>query len=531
MNEQMNDIPGWLSVITNFLSDNIGWVVLIVFMVVFRDALSDFLKRLTGLHYSNGESKLGLNAESPSMSEQAQEKDESRVSDEKPQEVEASVGKDGVTNWFSEVDIALENDDVERANKVFKEYELSEIDEAKLHKDKAIYFYLLFSKVNDRDAIPNLEKHSQQAPTEDLRYNSMTWLSFCLHDSKQYQRDIELWSTELPKFESLHLTVNASQQLAQAYRANGDLDMAKSVVQPLLEQVEKGVLKASIYSTLALIEEDLGNKVLGSYCRDKSVENDPGNLDEVFTSAYNASNSGIDELSISNYVLLTSVSPKKSIAWNNLGVQAKESGCKYKSIELYGKAAELGDTLAKANQGYALLDAGFIDEAERIANEALGMEDVHKNVYGLMSRIETVKKEESSKWKEIQRKASVKQAYYRKYTEKYYVGKCAEFDGMWSIDNQVKHISNCSDQINLTWESVGGLSGTKMKFSLRGKVTGATFQGHYKSEPTEQSKSTLLIGSGSFETKCLGYVDDGHIHVFSTENGSERVVKLSRENA
>ena len=531
MTEQANEVPSWVLVITNFLSENIAWIALIVFMVVFREALSDFFKRLTGFHYSNGDSKLGLNAESPSKNELVQEKDESQANDEKPQEVEVSVSKDGVTDWFSDVDSALEEGDIEGAKRVFKEYELNAKNQSKLHKDKSIYFYLLFHKVNDRDAIPNLEKQVEQSQTEELRYEALTWLSYCLDDSKQHQREINLWSTELPKFQSLHLTVKASIKLAQAHRANGSLEQAKKIVLSQLKQVKQGTLKASLYSTLAQIEEDMGNKVLGSYCRDKSVENDPENLDEVFTSAYNASDSGVDELSISNYVLLTSVSPKRSVAWNNLGVQAKNSGCKYKSIELYGKAAELGETLAMANQGYALLDAGFIDEAERIASEALKVRDVHKNVHSLMSKIATVKKAEFKKWQDLQRKASTKQAHYRKYTEKYYLGSAEEFEGTWIIEGQEKNISNCSEQISVTWESVGGLSDTRMKFSLRGKVTGATFKGHYKSEVLDQTKSSLLTGLGNFETECLGYVDSDCISVFSIEKGSERAVKLSRKNA
>ena len=462
---------------------------------------------------------------------QFKKKDESQANDEKSQEVEVSVSNDGVTNWFSDVNSALEKDDVESANKIFKEYELNAKDQSKLHKDKSIYFYLLFHEANDQHAIPNLEKHAQHAPTEELRYKALTWLSFCFQESKQYPRDIELWTKESLKFESSDIVVNSYQNLAQAYRANGDLDQAKKVLLTQFQKVEKGILKASLYSTLALIEEDMGNKDLGSYCRDKSVENYPENLDEVFTSAYNASECGVNELSISNYVLLTSVSPKKSIAWNNLGVQAKESGCKYKSIEFYNKAVELGETLAMANQGYALLDAGFIDEAERIAKEALAMEDVHKNVYSLMSRIATVKKEELKKWQDIQRKASTKQAHYRKYTEKHYFGSSEEFDGTWIIEAQEKNISKCDDQINLVWESITGLSDTKMKFSLRGKVTGATFKGHYKSESIDQSKSSILVGLGSFETECLGYVDGDCIHVFSSDKGGDRTVKLSRKKA
>jgi tetratricopeptide (TPR) repeat protein len=531
MSNGVNEVPSWLPIIINFLSENVAWIVLIVFMIVFREALSDFLKRLTGFHYSNGESKLGLNAESPSKNEPEQPKDDSQASDEKPQNVEVSVSKDDISNWFSDVDSALEEGEIEKAKKVFKAYEVNAKDPNKLYNDKSIYLYLLFHKVNDKDAIPQLEKHVEQSPTEELKYEALTWLSCCLSDSKQYQRDVELWSSEKPKFKALDITVNATVSLAQAYRVNGELEKAKQVLLSQIKQLEQGKHKATLFASLAQMEEELGNKVLGAYCRDKSVENDPENLDEVFTSAYNASNAGVNELSICNYVLLTSVNPKQTSAWNNLGVQAKESGCKYKAIEHYSKAVELGETLAIANQGYALLDAGFISEAESLANKALEMEDVHNNIYRLMSRIATIKKDEAKKWQEIQRKASMKQAQYRKYTEKFYLSNADEFEGAWVIEGQEKAILKGNDQISITWESVGGLSDTPMKLSLKGTITGATFKGRYKSEVIDKTKSSLLVGLGNFETDCLGYVENDYIYVFSIEKGSERTVKLTRPNA
>ena len=74
MKEEVSEIPSWVSVVANFLSDNIAWLAFIVFIIVFREALSDFFKRLTSFHYSNGESKLGLNAEPPIKNEAVQEK-------------------------------------------------------------------------------------------------------------------------------------------------------------------------------------------------------------------------------------------------------------------------------------------------------------------------------------------------------------------------------------------------------------------------------------------------------------------------
>ncbi|WP_318480383.1 tetratricopeptide repeat protein [Photobacterium leiognathi] len=530
MNNEVGINLDWLQIAVDFISNNIGWLTFIVFIVVFRDALSDLFKRLTGLNISNGESKLGLNAVPPMKSESMEPQQDSPVSEPKAQELEPVVSENEAKSWFAAVNEALEEGDIEKSRKVFKAYELEATDQSKLYSDKSLYLYLMFHKANDRSAIALLEKHLDESPNEELRYNALTWLSYCLNDSKQFSKDIELWRNESSRFQSQEIDTKVAKDLAFAYRANGDLDEAKNILINKLKTLQQSKHKALIFSALALVEEEQGNKAMGAYCRDKSVENDPENLDEVFSSAYNASEAGIDELAISNYVLLTGVNPKNSTAWNNLGVQAKESELNTKAIENYGKAIELEDTLAIANQGYALLHAGFVDEAERMASKALECKEIHENVYSLLSRISSVRKEENKKWLEIQSKAFKKQVKFRKYTDKYYLGDPSEFSGTWSIGSEEKSIVTGKDKVSISWESQVGLS-TKTKFTITGLITGASFRGQYKSEAVEQAKTSLLGGLSNFNLDCLGYVHGESLYVFSLKKDSERNIEFKKSNA
>lgn len=84
-----------------------------------------------------------------------------------------------------------------------------------------------------------------------------------------------------------------------------------------------------------------------------------------------------------------------------------------------------------ANQGYLLLEAGFTDEAEQIANRALELEDTHQNVYSLITAIHKKKDEQKKEWERLSEKSLAHQKSIRKYIEKYYLGEPKELEGSW----------------------------------------------------------------------------------------------------
>ncbi|MUK94789.1 hypothetical protein GNP80_20495 [Aliivibrio fischeri] len=519
-----------LIILTEFLTNNIGWVSFIVFIIFYKQGLSNLLTRITGLNFSNGESKLGLDAAPPSNIEVIhQESEEATIESKHQEQLEIVRNDTEIEDWFSIVNKHLENNNVDKAKKAFKAYELEEEDQDKLYEDKGLFLFLVYSKANDLTVIPLLEKHINESINEKQRYSALIWLSFCFNNSKQFNRNIELWLNEISNFKSEEVKINATEQLARAYSTNSDFEEAKQVLIKKLSTIKNNKQKSSFYSTLARVEEELGNKTISAYCLDKAVEYNPENLDELFNSAYNASEAGVHELAISNYSLLTDMNPKNSTAWNNLGVEAKEIGLKAKSVENYIKAAALNETLAMANEGYALLNAGFIDEAESKVKKALECSDIHNNIHSLMSKISSVKKEEEKKWIEIQKTASQKQRKLRKYIEKYYLGVSDSFHGEWFIKNGDK-VTLCFDnEIKISWEQTLGISRNKTNFTITGLITGGTFKGQYKSESVEQANTTILGIVGNLNVDCLGYVDGNEVHIFSLGKDKDISIELHKK--
>ncbi len=232
--------------------------------------------------------------------------------DEKPTDQDEETEKEDKAKeegWFSEMHTAFENGDLDAAETVFKKYALEEKDEVKLEENKAIYLFFKFEKGKNNAAIVELEELARTAKTEESKLNSLTWLSFCLSDRMQYNREVQIWERAVVELKSEPLITTAKVNLAQAMNKDNNPVQARELLIGCLLKVEEEDQKANIYEALSKIEESLGSKTISIYCKDKSLEFDPNNRDELFNSAYAASNEDIDDISISNYLTIMKMLP------------------------------------------------------------------------------------------------------------------------------------------------------------------------------------------------------------------------------
>ncbi len=171
-----------------------------------------------------------------------------------------------------------------------------------------------------------------------------------------------------------------------------------------------------------------------------------------------------------------------------------------------------------ANQGYALLTAGFADDAENIANRALALGNPHKNVHSLISAITEQKEEQNKEWVKLQEKAFERQKIIRRYTEQYYLGNPNSLKGDWLVGNTYPTtIVIDKEIIKASWvEPAGALGGISFTAELVGKVSGSTFKGKLTRKRNEISQNNFLGLGGNNEHSCIGYI---------SENGNE--IKLA----
>ncbi|MCU7936749.1 MAG: hypothetical protein KZQ99_18065 [Candidatus Thiodiazotropha sp. (ex Dulcina madagascariensis)] len=491
------------------------------------------MSRLTSFFYKKGDSQVGLEAASPLGTEKETPPLEEAI--EKPDsddEVANIQDKAKEQNWFSEMHTAFSDGRLEDADAAFKKYALDEKDELKLEENRAFYLYFKFEKGKDNFAIEELEKLASTASTEESKFSALTWLSFCLSDSMQNKKAIDVWRSAKSETKSSSLLTRATVNLAYALnRDNQDVEARKELLYRLKETEEDEQL-SSIYEALSKIESSLGNKKISIYCKDKSLEYDPNNRDELFNSAYAAGNEDVDEISISNYITLINIDDDNSTALNNLGVRAQEAELKIIAIDNYKKSSNYKNTLAMANQGYLLLGAGFVDEAEEIAQKAIKADDTHQNIYSLLTAIHKQKEEQQNKWKELSDDALSRQNSARAYVEQYYLGKSESLEGDWVLKGKHQiHVELDGDSLKAEWiEEERGLSVSTYAMELKGEVMGSTFSGTYNRKGTDGVQTGFLGVSGNVSISCIGFVsqDEKTLDIVASKLKEDLSLCLSR---
>lgn len=525
-------------IITNFLSEK-SLIIFLAFLVfLFRNGISNFISRLTTLTFKNGDSELGMNAVAPINSSEEHKKDDFITLDDKPtvqneeSEIECNNKKE---SWvFSEMYTAFENGKFEEAERIFTQYALDEKDMVKFEETKAAYLYFKFEKGKDNLAIDELEHLVRTAKNDTSKFNCMMWLSFCFESSLQHKKEIELWEKAILEMKAPSLVTKSLVYLASALNKDNQSNRARSLLVEHLSRTEENDQKSKIYDSLSLIEDSLGNKVISVYCKDKSLEFAPHNRDELFNAAYSASDNDIDEISISNYLRLIRIDSENAIALNNLGVRAQEAGLKTVAVENYKKSAELNNTLAMANQGYLLLDAGFTNEAEEIVKKALCLDDVHQNIHSLKIAINERKEIQRKEWEKLSEKSFSRQKLIREYIGQYYLGDPKKIQGDWFVNGTyLTTVDVNNNLISATWEEPTlTQDDNKYIVTLTGVISGTSFSGAYSRTLIGDRPKGLLMFSSNTNKAFMGFISDGgeKLTLISQNANDDFSLFLSRKN-
>ena len=520
------------------LSNNTNYIFTLLVLYTFRKDISSLLSRLTNLRIKQGDSEIGVEAVAPVSHQTGNALSLPEELDSEAEEIlehssnEQTTGND---NWFTEIHAALSNGDIDKAKVIFKEYETNESNSDNLIKNKSLYYYLLFTRGNENEALSELDNLIKSIPTEELKFDAMLWLSICYEDSMQVNEDIKLWEQNINNFTDSHHITSATTRLANALHSDGRNFEAKNILLKRLKNITDANDKSSIYNALSPIEKELGNNKLAVYCKDKALELKPNDHDKLFNTAYQASEEHVDELSISNYTLLLKLDNNNQDALNNLGVRAQNADIKSKAVENYKKSGEFKNTLAMANYGYILLDAGFLAEAREIAEKAIQIGDPHENIYSLLSRINETEDEDNKKWDKLVDESLKRQKLLRRFTYAFYEGKSNDYNGGWRNNKNNKVELTIKDkQLDAKWqETTYGLSSEIIDITVTGEITGSAFRGRYKSVPVNKSTPTTLLGGlNTKNIECIGmFSEDGNTLTVLSEKAVDRLnIELSRED-
>jgi len=181
-----------------------------------------------------------------------------------------------------------------------------------------------------------------------------------------------------------------------------------------------------------------------------------------------------------------------------------------------------------ANQGYMLLDAGFIKEAEEIAKKAVQMDNPHENVYSLLARLAELQKEQDLKWDEIVNSSKSRQKFIRNYTNAYYLKTDKTFEGDWLTESGINISIDIKDKkLESSWkEPTGGLSNDLYLAKLSGLITNSSFKGQYKKTKEGGEGHSFLGLSLNADFECLGYLSDDDKTISLVAEDAEKKFKM-----
>lgn len=515
--------------ITEFLKDILPWIVLLVICITQRKSINSIFTRLINFSFKNGDTEVAIHAVEPIENKKEVHIPIPKQSSEDVEDKESTIKKEVLTEeeHLTGSYKALSEGKIEEARLAFEKYATLEKDPLKFSEKKAIYLYFLFESTNDHDIFNQYDRLIESIENEESKYRILEWYSFCFRHISKFDLDVNLWQNSIKKFSKDLYITKSTVNLALSLNKLGDSIKAKDLLIQKLQDASLNEEKYAIYNALSSIEGKIGNKSLELYCKDKAIEFTTNTKSDLFDVAYLASENKYNSLAISNYDSLLKIDTKNANALNNFGVQAQNENFNIIAIENYKKSSENNNTLSMANQGYLLLDAGFIKEAQEIAQEALKKEEVHENIYSLLSAISEKKKEQEKKWHELINNSKNEQQFIRKYVEAYYTNNKHSFNGKWKLSsNKTIDIEVIDNKIDVKWEEIkGGLSNSEIYLTkLLGFVHKSSLKGRYSQSKKDKSTvSSLLALSLDINVEFIGVIsNNGYTIELISDNSKEK---------
>ncbi|KKQ31917.1 MAG: hypothetical protein US45_C0037G0011 [Candidatus Nomurabacteria bacterium GW2011_GWA1_37_20] len=443
-----------LNFLQSILTSVAFWVgvALIIFIFIFKNEISDFLKRLKQFKTKgfevNTENEDKMKEETPKNEELA--KEEEKEEEKTPEAPKVDEPK-SLEEWRMEMIFATFDKNQVRSDEAFKK--MQELNSDPLSRKKDEILYLKFSHTAGKtDAIPRIRVFLTDM---EVVYDANMALGFCYANSDDFENATKFYSQALEKASNEEeKSVVASQYSSSLYR-NSKKDDAIKILVDVLSATTEDSNKVRLYESLADIYEKEKDHENRAFVLDKAVELKPNDTGLIFKVGYSYAESEYDELSLLHYKNAQAINPNDESVQNNLGVQYDNLKMPIKSVSSYRKAEKLGETLASANLAYRLMNAGFTEEATTILNSAMEKESVHPNVNSALSDLpKRIEKEDETEKGKIKSALDLRK-FFLGFTEAKFVksDKLSGISGEWKSEiGTIFQLSVSSNNLTATWK-------------------------------------------------------------------------------
>ncbi len=249
-----------------------------------------------------------------------------------------------------------------------------------------------------RGNLHKLEALADKHPTdpkilEDLGFALMTYRSFD-KAAKRFEAAAQSSSEKSEEIRLLGLAALQHESAGSSKRVSEIISQLRSWSKPDAKS------EVQLLDTLRELSDRAKQNDALIATMERLVELKPDDISVRFALAYAHAENGNDDLALINYLSIP-LNFRGSGTWNNLGVAYDKFKIRARAVAAYSEAEKMGETLAMSNLGTKLVDIGMIDEAMSKCEKSLKLENYHKNVTDLISRIKSIPEEEEKRTEEL----------------------------------------------------------------------------------------------------------------------------------
>lgn len=238
---------------------------------------------------------------------------------------------------------------------------------------------------------------------------------------------------------------------------------------------------------------------------ERFLEEMPDDHSKRFDLAYAYGEAGLNDMSLFHYQRIPYGARWDSV-WNNLGVAYENLKLPVKSIASYQKAKELGSTLAMSNMAYRFMNAGFLEQARAICEEAVQTPEHHKNVDTALAKVKEVGDAEAESEAKVISSAQSISEFHREVGAALIAQPMNDFDEEWIYEGErLKVILNQGkfsahgfveeNVVGLRRIAFGDAKPEQMEITFSGLVRGRAVLGTF--ERKRKGGATLMALYGS----------------------------------
>jgi len=438
---------------------------LVFFVIRFDAEIRGILGR--GLKVQQGRTQIVIPGErlSEAVAEGTFVKESSVESSEPPPEPKQLAPPKTAEDWVVEMyDAFFGERDPKKLDEAFKKFQETEQDADKKLQQEAFYYFLKY-ECGDTSALEKLHRLSE---IPNAAWDAYFWIGRCHEEGGDLERALQGYDAALKHSGSDRNKVSAVGAIARCLFKRGQTEAAYREIIEHIPTITQFNAKSELYESLGGLYERAKNWEMRAAALEKALEFRPNDTTNRFNAAFSYSSSQLNALSYSHYRRLLTFNPKDAAAQNNLGVEAETLKMPLRSVTHYKEASTQGNTLADANLGYRLINAGFEEEATAILDRAKGQKEMHPNVGSAIAALAKSREYEKNRDQELATTATAQQQYLLRFGDAAFSGirDPAVFEGQWfSSEGYFIKIAVQPNNLEAHWQV------DKRKFKFAGKTS------------------------------------------------------------